>query len=71
MGLQTVEFKDSDTRIPRLGLIYFTCGDWTPPEKQNNENNENGENGQENGENNGQENGGNGENGEGTTDENG
>ena len=27
-----MEFKEGDQqqRIPRLGPIYFTCGDWTP-----------------------------------------
>ena len=31
MGLQTVDFKETDVRIPRLGAVYFTCGSWTPP----------------------------------------
>ena len=27
-----MELKEGDLRIPRLGPIYFTCGNWTPPQ---------------------------------------
>ena len=35
MGWQTVDFKETDVRIPRLGPVYFTCGSWTPPVEEN------------------------------------
>lgn len=31
VGFTTVSFDSYDTRIPKLGMIYYTCGDWTPP----------------------------------------
>ena len=30
MGLRTVKFEEDDERIRKLGMIYFTCGDWEP-----------------------------------------
>ena len=34
MGLTSVQFDtDWDDRIRKLGMIYFMCGDWTPPDE--------------------------------------
>lgn len=30
IGFTTVSFDSLDTRIPKLGMLYFTCGDWAP-----------------------------------------
>jgi len=31
VGLTTVQYDMSDERIPKLGMIYFTCGNWSSP----------------------------------------
>ena len=34
IGFTTTYFTDIDKGIGRLGVVYFTCGSWSPPEPE-------------------------------------